>query len=72
MGDVHRDKVPELLCRSKILALARPDNLQSEGGFPTKLGEYLSTGNLVIITDVGDIPFYLKDGESALIAKAGI
>jgi len=71
MGNVHRDKVPELLCRSKILALARPDNLQSEGGFPTKLGEYLSTGNLVIVTAVGDIPLYLKDNESALIAKPG-
>jgi len=71
MGNVHRDNVPELLCRSKILALARPDNLQSEGGFPTKLGEYLSTGNLVIVTAVGDIPLYLKDNESALIAKPG-
>jgi len=71
MGNVHRDKVPELLCRSKILALARPDNLQAEGGFPTKLGEYLATGNLVIVTAVGDIPLYLKDNESALIAKPG-
>lgn len=69
MGNVHRDNVPELLCRSKILALARPNNLQAEGGFPTKLGEYLSTGNLVIVTAVGDIPLYLKDNESALIAK---
>ena len=71
MGNVHRDKVPELLCRSKILALARPNNLQAEGGFPTKLGEYLSTGNLVIVTAVGDIPLYLKDNESALIAQPG-
>jgi len=71
MGNVHRDKIPELLCVSKILALARPDNLQAEGGFPTKLGEYLSTGNLVIVTSVGEIPLYLKDNESALIAKPG-
>lgn len=68
-GSVHRDLVPDLLCRSKILALARPSSLQSQGGFPTKLGEYLSTGNLVVVTAVGEIPDYLQDGVSALIAE---
>jgi len=68
-GTIHRDKVPELLCRSKILALARPDNLQSEGGFPTKLGEYLATGNLAVVTRVGEIPHYLEDGVSCLMAE---
>jgi glycosyltransferase involved in cell wall biosynthesis len=67
-GSVHRDVVPELLCRSKILVLSRPNSLQSEGGFPTKLGEYLATGNLLITTSVGDIPSYLTDGVSALLA----
>lgn len=68
-GAVHRDDVPELLCKSKILALARPNGLQSEGGFPTKLGEYLATGNLVVVTKVGDISRYLRDKESAIIAE---
>jgi len=68
-GSIHRDLVPDLLCRSKILALARPSGLQSEGGFPTKLGEYLSTGNLVVVTAVGEIPDYLEDGISAVISE---
>lgn len=68
-GAIHRDLVPKLLCGSKILALARPSSMQSEGGFPTKLGEYLSTGNLVVVTAVGEIPDYLEDGISALIAE---
>jgi len=68
-GRVHRDEVPDLLCKSKILALARPNNKQAEGGFPTKLGEYLSTRNLVIVTAVGEIPQYLEDGVSALISE---
>ncbi|MDD3235130.1 MAG: glycosyltransferase family 4 protein [Candidatus Cloacimonetes bacterium] len=71
MGSIHRDEVPILLCKSKILALARPNSLQSEGGFPTKLGEYLATGNLVVVTSVGEIPDYLEDSISALIAKPG-
>jgi glycosyltransferase involved in cell wall biosynthesis len=70
-GNVHRDEVPHILCSSKILVLARPDNLQSEGGFPTKLGEYLATRRLVVITNVGEISDYLVNGESALISPPG-
>jgi glycosyltransferase involved in cell wall biosynthesis len=67
LGKVNRDEIPPLLCNAKILALARPKSLQSSGGFPTKLGEYLSTGNPVLVTSVGEIPFYLKDGENAFL-----
>jgi len=67
-GKVSRECMPEMLKDSIILALARPDNLQAKGGFPTKLGEYLSTGNPVVITDVGEISDYLEDGVSAYIS----
>lgn len=60
-GRAERIDIPQLLVNAKALALARPSSLQSTGGFPTKLGEYLSTGNPVIITRVGDIPKYLND-----------
>jgi glycosyltransferase involved in cell wall biosynthesis len=33
------------------------------------LGEYLATANLVVVTKVGDIPNYLIDNESAIIAE---
>jgi len=66
-GSVKRDEMPPLLCGAKILALARPSSLQSTGGFPTKLGEYLATGKPVVVTKVGDIPKYLEDGVSAYL-----
>ncbi len=66
-GPVSRDEIPSLLCNAKILALARPSSLQSTGGFPTKLGEYLSTGKPVVVTKVGDIPRYLKDRYNAYL-----
>lgn len=69
-GVIKADEVPQLLKNATILALARPDNMQAKYGFPTKLGEYLLTGNPVVVTSVGDIPRFLKDGESALIARA--
>lgn len=40
-------------------------------GFPTKLAEYLSSGSPVIANGIGDMPIYLKDGETAFIANAG-
>lgn len=68
-GPINRDQIPRLLCDSDILALSRPDNAQAEGGFPTKLGEYLATGNPVVITNVGEINLFLNDGLNAFIAE---
>ncbi len=69
LGRVSRDKIPPLLCGAKVLALARPNSLQSSGGFPTKLGEYLATGNPTVVTKVGDIPNYLTDNVHAFLAE---
>ena len=68
IGRIERDEIPKYLNNAEVLALARPDNIQAKGGFPTKLGEYLSTGNPVVITDVGEHSEYLKDEVSAFIA----
>lgn len=68
-GVVSRDEIPPLLCNAHILSLARPSSLQSTGGFPTKLGEYLSTGKPVVVTKVGDIPLYLTDQFNAFVVE---
>jgi glycosyltransferase involved in cell wall biosynthesis len=68
-GVVNASQMPQLLKDAAVLALDRPDSLQAQNGFPTKLGEYLLTENPVVVTKVGDIPLFLKDGESALLAE---
>ena len=68
-GQKSPEEVPQLLKNATILALDRPDSLQAQNGFPTKLGEYLLTGNPVCVTNVGDIPSFLKDGVSAIVAE---
>ncbi len=68
-GEVSVLEMPQLLKNASALVLARPDNLQAKNGFPTKLGEYLLTSNPVVVTRVGDISLFLKDGESAYIAE---
>lgn len=66
-GIIPYAQMPQMLKNADALALCRPSSLQNEMGFPTKLGEYLLTGNPVIVTKVGDIPRFLYDGESALM-----
>ncbi len=68
-GVVPASEIPQLLKDATIVALARPDSLQAQCGFPTKLGEYLLSENPVVVTKVGDIPLFLEDGKTALLAE---
>lgn len=68
-GIVSAADMPQILKNATILTLDRPDSLQAQCGFPTKLGEYLLTENPVVVTKVGDIPLFLKDGETAILAE---
>lgn len=68
-GKIERDRMPSLLSNAMALALARPANKQAEGGFPTKLGEYLATGKPVIITRVGEIENFLHNAENSFLAQ---
>lgn len=67
-GQVPHAEVPSLLAECHLLVLPRPVSRQATGGFPTKLAEYLATGRPVLTTAVGDIPRYLRDGETCLMA----
>ena len=69
LGSLTRDEMPTFLANATVLALARPESKQAEGGFPTKLGEYLATGKPVCCTRVGEIINYLTDEETAFIAE---
>ncbi|RZS98473.1 glycosyltransferase family 4 protein [Cecembia calidifontis] len=71
MKEYSRDQIPNIICNADLLVLPRPDSKQAQGGFPTKLGEYLATGKPVCATRVGEIPNYLKDNESVFFAEPG-
>lgn len=71
LGQIPRNEVPAFMCNATILALARPKSMIADAGFPSKLTEYLATGNPVLVTKVGDIPIYLQDNENAFIADPG-
>jgi len=71
LGVIERGEVPSFIMGAEVLVLPRPDSRQAQGGFPTKLGEYLASGNPVCVTRVGEIPEYLVDNESAFLANPG-
>lgn len=71
LGVLSREKIPSFLSGAELLALPRPDSRQAQGGFPTKLGEYLASGKPVCVTRVGEIPDFLEDNKSAFFAEPG-
>ena len=71
MGEFSREKIPSFLQNASLLLLPRPDSKQAQGGFPTKLGEYLASGVPVCATTVGEIPNYLTNNESVFFAEPG-
>lgn len=71
MGEVKREIIPAIVKNAQLLVLPRPDSKQAQGGFPTKLGEYLASGRPVCATRVSEIPDYLEDNKSVFFAEPG-
>jgi len=70
-GRRGRDEVIAFQINARVLVLPRPWSKQAEGGFSSKLGEYLLTGKPVLMTDVGDPALYLNHGINAVFAVPG-
>ena len=60
-GRISNNNVPSVLKSAKICVNSQPITKRAEGGFPTKLGEYLLTGVPSLFTDSGDIGFFVKN-----------
>lgn len=68
-GPYQSDRIPQILKDAECL-ITTPQKYAS-GGFPTKLGEYLATGNPVIVTNCGEIGKYLINKKTAFLAEPG-
>lgn len=69
VGRVDHNNLPNYLSSSRILVLARPANKQAAGGIPSKVAEYLSTKRPVVLTDVGELRYFLQDGKNCYMCK---
>lgn len=70
-GLVGIDQVKKHLSECKILTLTRPNIIQTQAGFPTKLGEYFASGKQILTTDFGDIPIYFRPMVELVMAECG-
>lgn len=61
-GRLDYSKVPQVLVNASILVTSQPNTKRAEGGFPTKMGEYMMTHVPMLVTDVGEIKQYVQDG----------
>ena len=69
MGRAQYSDVPDILAHALVLVTSQPNTKRAEGGFPTKLGEYLLSNRPAIVTNVGEISDYIKDGVNAYLVE---
>jgi len=71
MGYLLREDLLDLYQSAYALLIPLFDDVRSRARFPTKIGEYLSSGKPVVTTSVGEIQAYLQDGVNAYISVPG-
>ncbi len=69
-GFVPNEAVRAAIGESAVLLNIRREGIWSRSGLSTKLSEFLASGRLVLASEVGEVPRYLKHGESALLVSA--
>jgi glycosyltransferase involved in cell wall biosynthesis len=52
-----------------IMCVPRSNSTFANGGFPFKLGEYLASGKVVIVSDVSDVNYYIKNNINAILIR---
>ena len=67
LGRVSDEEVVRRITTANALLLIRPDDIVTRAAFPTRLPEYLTSGTPVIVTGIGDIPKYLRDGFDGMV-----
>ena len=70
-GYLPRLDLLELYGKSSALLIPLFSDVVSISRFPTKIGEYLTSGRPIITNKVGSVPSYFTDGVNAYIAEPG-
>jgi glycosyltransferase involved in cell wall biosynthesis len=53
---------------ARALLIPLTESIQDKARFPQKISEYLASGNPIITTNFGEVPFYFQDQKNALVA----
>ena len=71
MGWVSDDVLQREMAAADAFVLLRSDDRETRALFPTRLPEYLATGKPVILSDAGDLAFYVQHQRSAWVIPPG-
>ena len=71
VGYIPRSELLTLYCQSNALLIPLFNDMRSQARFPTKLGEYLFSGRLVVTNNVGELRNYLVNDHSAFLCECG-
>lgn len=69
LGYVSRSELRDYMLSANVLVLAKPPSHQAAFCFPSKLAEFLTTGNPVISSNVGEIGKILQDRVNAYLVS---
>jgi glycosyltransferase involved in cell wall biosynthesis len=59
------------LAKAEVFLLPRRRGLYSEAAFPNRVPEFLASGGLVVTGSVGDLPRYIRHGNTGLLCSDG-
>lgn len=68
-GRVDYGEVPQILANADVLVTSQPITKRAEGGFPTKMAEYMMSHTPMIVTNVGEIHKYVQDGYNTFMVE---
>jgi glycosyltransferase involved in cell wall biosynthesis len=67
LGRLPQQELPETFGRCDAMILSRPLKRFALAGLPQKVAEYMSLERPVIVTRVGDVPEYVRDGADGFV-----
>ena len=67
VGFLSDEDMLSLIQNGDVLCMTRNNSTFANFGFPFKLSEYLSTGNILLATRVGDVEKYVTDKKDAFV-----
>jgi glycosyltransferase involved in cell wall biosynthesis len=71
LSNLDRRDYVRALGSAEVFLLPRRRGLYSEAAFPNRVPEFLGSGGLLVTSNVGDLPRYIRHGETGLLCPEG-
>ena len=66
-SNIKYEELTSLYAKAEVLLIPLRDNIQDIARFPHKIGEYTASKRPILSNNLGELRFYFRDNESALL-----